>query len=106
MTAMEVTGPMEIQSLESILNPVKRRIAASPWRRWRNRWRASERTKNKDRNPSMAITFEPYASKGSRVIESTAGTESSANTMSVVSMTSSATNNGVATNRPCSRRQK
>jgi len=43
---------------------------------------------------------------GFRVIARTAGTESSAKTMSVVSMTTSATKSGVATSRPRSRRQK
>ena len=39
------------------------------------------------------------------MIESTAGTESSAKTMSVVSITTSATKRGVATSRAWSRRQ-
>src|SRR6185436_12146278 len=43
---------------------------------------------------------------GFRVTANTAGIESSANTMSVVSMTTSATSSGVATSRPPSRRQK
>ena len=43
---------------------------------------------------------------GLRVTASTAGTESSAKTMSVVSITTRATKSGVATSRPPSRRQK
>src|SRR5258707_144884 len=43
---------------------------------------------------------------GFRVTANTAGIESSANTMSVVSMTTSATSSGVAMSRPPSRRQK
>src|SRR4029079_6406741 len=51
-------------------------------------------------------TFELYTISGFRVIANTAGTESSANTISVVSMTASATNSGVAIRRAPSRRQK
>jgi len=57
--------------------------------------------KNKDRNPRMAKAFDVKTIKVSVVIASMAGTESTANMISVVSTRIRTKNRGVANHFPC-----
>jgi len=73
---------------------------ASPYRSNVNLATAPANTKYSDRNPRMANTFEVNTISGSRVSAKIAGTESMANTISLISIAISARNSGVACQRP------
>ncbi len=62
--------------------------------------------KNRARRPRMAKMLEVYTMNGSRVIARIAGTESTANMMSVVSITISTGTSAVATRLPFRRTKK
>src|SRR3989442_3419091 len=76
---------MWTDSLPIIFAPVNTSTAARPCRRYCSRSTASDTTKYNERRPNIANTFELYTMSGFRVIANTAGTESSAKTISVVS---------------------
>src|SRR4051794_35729583 len=103
MTASEIqTGGCQT-SMSSILTPMKARMAARPLARWVNRSITPASRKYSARRPSIANAFAAKTTKGACVTAKIAGTESTANTTSVVATTTNTASSGVAIRPPPAR---
>src|ERR1700676_4857574 len=86
-----------------IFAPINASTNERPAVKYRNRPSIPAKRKYIARNPKVANTFDVYTIKGSRVIPNTAGIESTAIVISVISTISNTTNKGVANSFPPSR---